>query len=164
MITEIIVLLGFLGSLTGFIFFIKHYLKTWREKNNNKKMLLAIESAEDEYASSDKFYNNVFDHIDFSRIFIFFLVAGLVAVAFMVFASPNKDTSIGNQGVSTTSNVSTSPAIIPTASSLNITDLNQSSPNMIDMLTKTTGVPFWVFIVLGGIIMWLVIRRHRFYL
>lgn len=100
MIIEIIVLLGFLGSIVGFIFFIKHYFKTSKARSHNKKMLLAIESAEDEYASSDKFYHNALvdflSDVNWGKVVMFTFVIGIAVIIFFTFAAPNTDTSNGN--------------------------------------------------------------------
>jgi hypothetical protein len=155
MIIEIIVLLGFLGSLVGFIFFVKHYFKTWKEKSDNKKMLLTIETAEDEDACYDKFYRNILDNVDIPRIIMFFFIVGIIAFIFWVFAAPNNPSltsSTGNEGVQ---------------EEVNTSALNDSIMNVFPSFLKDTDgkIPFWVFAVIGGIMFWVVIRqfnRHSF--
>jgi Ca2+/Na+ antiporter len=160
MIIEIIVLLGFLCSIVGFIFFTKHYFKTWKKKNDNKRILLAIETAEDDNAFNDKFYSNVFDKIDFGNVAVFFLITGIIIVGFIFFSAPNNPSSTsstGNQGVEEKS-------IAPIINESNNMSIDGFFPSF---LKSSDGkVPFWIFLVIGGIMFWIVTRqfhRHSFY-
>jgi len=161
MIIEIIVLLGFLGSLTGFIFFIKHYFKTWKEKSDNKRMLLAIESAEDDSACYDNFYRNILDKVDFGRIALYFFIVAIVVIGFFFLSAPNNPSltsSTGNKGVQ--EQVNTPPVLNDSNSNSSIMDVFPS------FLKDSDGkIPFWFFAVMGGIMTWIVIRqfnRHSF--
>jgi hypothetical protein len=158
MIIEIIVLLGFLGSIIGFIFFVKHYFKSWKAKSDNKRMLMKIESAEDENVCYDKFYQNILDNVDFIKIGIFFFVVAAVVAGFIFLSAPNNPSltsSTGNEGVQ---------------EQVNNSQLNDSNSSIMDVfpsfLKDSDGkIPFWVFAVIGGIMFWVVIRqfnRHSF--
>ena len=77
MIIEIIILLFFVGSIAGFVFFIKHYFKASNARKVNKKILLAIEKAEDENASDDKFYRTIWDvlgDVRWDKVITFFII------------------------------------------------------------------------------------------
>lgn len=164
MIIEIIVLLGFLSSIVGFIFFVKHYFNISKERKNNKKMLLAIESAEDSNVCNERFYHNVmFDFlrdVDWGKVIIFTFFLGLFIILFWNFIPNGKETSTGNQA----------PIVVP-APTPNLNDSSNMNMSIIsfvpDFLKDSKGnLSFWFFIIAGGLMFWImsrIIRRHSYF-
>lgn len=160
MIIEIIVLLGFLGSLVGFIFFAKHYFKTSKKRSNDKKILLAIESSDDEYASNDKFYETILDKIDVEKVVKFVLIATIVFIFIFMFLRGINTTSNGNDGVE-------KPAIAATPTPI-LNDTNNTFASYVPgFLKDSTGqLSFWFFVITGGLMMWIIIKvigRNSYY-
>jgi hypothetical protein len=156
MIIEIIVLLGFLGSLIGFIFFVKHYFKTSKARSNNKKMLLAIESSNDEYASNDKFYKNILNSdfindINWGKVIMFTFFIGIAVFIYWNFSASNTDTSSGNGGVEK-----------PIVSIVNNSN-NQTIANIVPGFLKDSNgqLSFWFFLITGGLMMWIILKVVR---
>jgi hypothetical protein len=156
MIIEIIVLLGFLGSITGFIFFVKHYFKTWKAKSDNKKILMAIECAEDENACYDKFYENLLDKIDGRAIMMFLGVSLIAIMLFWVFASPNKEVSTGNQGIKEDS--PQTPILINNSDNSTMMTMNDITKT----LSFNGAIPWWLVPAGMIVIFWWVFRRARY--
>lgn len=156
MIVELLVMLGFLGSLTGFIFFVKYYFKTWKAKSDDKKILLAIESSEDENAKYDKFYENILDKIDTRAIFTFIFISLIAVMLFWVFASPNKEISNGNQGVK--EDVPSTPILINSSDNSTMTTME----DITDALSFNGAIPWWLVPAGMIIIFWWVFRRARY--
>jgi hypothetical protein len=152
MIIEIIILLALLGSLAGFIYFVKHYFKTRRARNDNKRILLAIESSEDDNARIDKFYNNItgnsrlknfYNDINWGKVITFIIV--LTTTIIVIY---NTFSSIENQA---TSLITPSPSI---NDSSNMT-LEHFFPGL--LIDSSGHLSFWALLGIGGIfffIMW----------
>lgn len=172
MITEIIVILCFLGSLAGFIFFVKHYFKASKARKNNKKILLAIESAEDSNVCDERFYHNImFDFlkdVDWGKVIIFTFFLGIFVLLFWNIVPNGKETSTGNEGGSVIIQAQGGGGAPSTISnSINDSSNNTSIIDYVPDFLKDSkgGLSFWFFILIGGLVFWTmsrIIRNHSY--
>ena len=140
MIIEIIVLLFFVGSIAGFVFFIKHYFKASSARKENKKILLAIEKAEDENASDDKFYRTIWDvlgDVRWDKVITFFIILGMSLGAFVLINPALKQVSTGNIGVNNT--------------------MNQTA-GQTTLFSFMSNAPWWIYIILIGITIYIFLK------
>ena len=142
MIIEIILLLFFVGSITGFVFFIKHYFKASKARKQNKQILLAIEKAEDENASNDNFYRTIWDilrDVRWDKVITFFIILGMSLGAYMQLNPAIKQASTGNIGVNNTINQTA----------------GQSSTSFLSFMAHT---PWWIYVILIAIMIYIFMK------
>ena len=140
MIIEIIILLFFVGSIAGFVFFIKHYFKASNARKVNKKILLAIEKAEDENASDDKFYRTIWDvlvDVRWDKIITFFIILGMSLGAYVLINPAIKQLPTGSVGMNNT--------------------INQIAVQS-TLFSFMSNAPWWIYVILIGITIYIFIK------
>ena len=140
MIIEIIILLALLGSLTGFIYFVKHYFKTRKSRNNKKRMITNELSNYNISSNSTDFYRNILMNINWGKVIKFTFIIGLTTIiAYNIFPFIE--------------NKATSPA--PSINDSSNMSIEHFFPGL--LIDSSGHLSFWALLGIGGIfffIMW----------